>query len=392
MTRTNLRHTVLITLVLCLPGGMLPSAFAGEADVPTGKTLHATTEPDSTDRELQFLGSPYVSANSDVGFTIGFGASFTKGRDLNLTLSTSYSTRGFMSLSLKGEVVTGGARWIREIIVGRYKRRLYAPSGWSPDPYAVATSDRLLVTLAPLWEIRGVEVGPELYMLVADSRDFEGGDGNPWMGPTPGRFRAGSAVTGGVRARWRTMSATRPMHGWLLEGAVRGGVADGETFDKPRPEFALDLRAATALRLSDAFRLYLRGQGTYFEQAPQAVQPFLGGIETLRGQSLERDVGRRVLMSRSQFHYRFAKHWAWPGELAHRIWPLVPPLKLDLELVAFHDMGAVGDPLYDGWQRTRHGYGGGLRWVIPPELVFFFDIARAPDGTLFFYFGGGETL
>jgi hypothetical protein len=340
--------------------------------------------------QLRFLGSPYVAANSDVGFTIGLGASFNRGSDVNLTLSTSYSTRGFMSLSLRGEVVTGEVRWIREIIASRYKRELYQGAGWSPEAFASATTDRLQLTLAPLWKVQGVEVGPEVNLVMANSYDSEFTSGYEYWAPA--RFKRGLVATGGVRYRRRTMSATRPMSGWLLDGAVRVGVADGEMLIEPQPEVAIDAQAATALKISGPLRLYLRGQYIYSKEAPDPVQPFLGGIQTLRGQPLERDYGRRILMSRSQLHYRFAHNWAWPGQLANRLIPIIPPLRLDLELVAFHDMGMVGSLSSVPWYMPRQGFGGGIRWVVPPELVFFFDIASAPDGTLYFYFGGGETL
>ena len=51
-----------------------------------------------------------------------------------------------------------------------------------------------------------------------------------------------------------------------------------------------------------------------------------------------------------------------------------------------------GDPDYGGWRRTRQGYGLSLRLVLPPELVFFFDVAIMPGGDPMFYFGGGESL
>ncbi len=342
----------------------------------------------------QVLGAPYVTADPDFGVIIGAGAGIARVPHLSLILNGAVSTGGLAGGTVRGELER---RTVRYLFTNRFwnnPENLYPSQGALPDAFAEAMVQRAEFQLAALFQLgNNLELGPEIWTLFAKGVDPETPAGNPLEIAHLPRYQRGELVLGGLRGRYRTTSAVRPMDGVVLDLALRAGRADGTTLPGPQATVAADLWAAIAKPLAPRWKLYLRGWARYQDTAPPSVRNPLGGLLTLRGQPFARDYGRRMLAGRFQLHYTAAQEVRFIGEWAHALIPVIPPLVLQAELAPFADVGAVADPDPGGWERTRQGYGISLRLVLPPELVFFFDLAYAPGAdTPLLYFGGGETL
>ena len=350
---------------------------------------------DSTDIDTshwQILAYPWVSINSDEGLSVGFSAGIAQPPGIVLFPTVSVASVGKASIGIRGEIISGRWHGMGETTLFRSVRFLYPAGEGIPDYYASATVDRFYSSLSILRSTAsGIEIGPDLLIDIAKGKDAEDFDDQPLDIDTLARFGFGSIVQAGIRARWYNTSPIRPMDGWLVEGAIRAGRASGDANAGVCLDAAADWKIAWTKPISERTRIYLRGWGRHQWNSPPPVRNDIGWVRSVRGQPFHRDFGRRFISGRTQIHRTVLTGWGLPFRIAHSIWSKIPSYRLDVEMVGFYDVGVVGDPDF-GWKKTRHGYGVGLRFILPPELVFMLDFGITPGGDIRFYLGGGETL
>jgi len=362
----------------------------------------ASVENGKNKNKLQIIGAPYISASSDIGIEFGILTGIAKYPELISYLYFYHSTEGYTGIGIRGERSLNSWRLVTANYVTHILRKVYPDDVGTPEPYAKAAVDRLQIDLSVLRKnytppvevgIKGegmLEFGPDLSIDISKGKNPIDTDGRPLNISDIPRFQFGSIVHLGFRSRYRTTSAQRPLNGIIIDGALRVGRASGDALPKPRLDMSGDLKVAVVKRLSLRSRLYLRGQGRWQLESPPPNQYWLGGEKTLRGQPDQREFGRRVLCGRAQYHFTTINAWDFPFRLLHNISSLIPVMAMDIETVAFYDIGSIGDPDF-GWHKTRQGYGGGIRFVFPPEMVFSIDVAGTPHGGIRYYVGLGET-
>lgn len=368
---------VLAPLLLIL---LLPLTSLAESDDPANS-------------KWDFLGLPYLSVDPDFGTILGLAAGVQRAPNTSFIVNSSISTGGQMGMTLRGETGSDASTQVFTFRQWLNPAGVYPNIGALPDPSAVALLQRSEIKFA--WLNRYTETfefGPELWMEFDKGIDPETDGGIPLDVATIPRFQQGNMTLAGLRARYRTTSATRPLDGVIVDAALRAGRVDGITMTTPRLNVSGDLWLAMAKPLSGDVRLYSRIWFRAQSEAPVSVRNDLGGSRTLRGQPYNRDYGRRLIASRFQLHWTAMRNVTLFSDIAQYFIPIFPTLDLEVELAPFADIGAVGDPDLGGWSKTRQGYGLSFRFVLPPTLVFYIDLGYSPGGRPLLYFGGGETL
>jgi hypothetical protein len=349
-----------------------------------------STTPDNPSK-WQFLGAPYITADSDNGVIFGVGTGIAKQPNLALIINTSVSTTGLAGFTVRGEAASRNYRYIMKNAIWKFPTNIYSFQGAFPDWQVTSLLQHTEIQWAFLRKISpNFEMGPEIWTDFAKGLSPEDPDGNSVAVSNIPRLRDGSLALGGIRARYRTTSAVRPMDGVIIDFAIRAGRADGVMFTQPKFTTTADLWTAFAKPLSKRSKLYMRGWFRYQDQAAPSVRNGIGGIYSLRGQPYSRDYGRRLISTRIQYHYRLVDHVNIRA--IRKVLPFIPEWDLQFEVAPFADIGAVADSDFNGWHRTRQGYGISLRFILPPDLIFFLDLAMSPGGKQQFYFGGGESL
>jgi outer membrane protein insertion porin family len=124
--------------------------------------------------------------------------------------------------------------------------------------------------------------------------------------------------------------------------------------------------------------------GTVGEDIPPYMQFFIGGANSVRGYKLE-ELGKEIF-GKNQFIYTL--------EYRYLIIPTQPvkilkwTFSLGLELATFGDVGvAWSHPNDFNLDRTRSGYGAGVRLLVPGLDSLRFDFARNEEGQNVFNFG-----
>lgn len=356
-------------------------------------------ESSNPDSSRKFIAAPWVSANSDEGIAVGFTAGISKFPNLLLYSSLQTSTEGYSSLTLRGEMGNDRVRNIINAAASNAIRYSYDPYTSRPEPIAKALVNRYQVRYSRLFLMDDLlEIGPDILFDYSYGNRIEYIDGDGIeLNTIPGnvyvpRFAEGGSLTLGLRARYRTTNANRPLNGYMIDFAFRLGDGGFNKYDSRNGE----LRIAFARPVTNASRIYVRFLSQYQGSAEPPVQNHLGGENTLRGEPSQRDFGPGIICARMQYHLTVLDNWAFPFHLANRIWSIFPLWKMEVEGVCFYDIGSAESYNWGRrtgkWYKTRQGYGAGLRFVIPPELVLFFDVARSPHGSPRFYIGVGETL
>jgi len=377
-------------LLILLSGGVLKAIPEGE-----------TEESRYSRQSLDFLAAPYLSGSSDAGLEIGLMAGVARSPDLMAYFCGYHSSGGHKGLSLRGEYARGRVRVVTANYLTKIATREYPAREVSPPALAEADVSRIQVNLTLFRSLRSdssgtnsiptLEAGPDLALDIARSDAPRTLDGAVASDKVYRRFKSGKSVQIGVRGRYRTTSAQRPLNGVVLDGTLRTGIVECETFAEPRFEQSLYLSAAAARQMTSEFRLYFRLRAAWQNHAAPINRNWLGGDQTLRGQPDRRDLGRRLAAARSQAHLRVIRGWKGPMRLVHHVAPFFPIMAMDLETVAFFDAGRCGDPDF-GWLPWRQGCGGGVRFVFPPELVAAVDVAVSPGGSVRYYLSLGEML
>lgn len=394
-SNTSKSFVFILVLLIVLPSAILaqnPGSDTGE-EANNYADIASQVEEEARKQKWQFLGAPYVTADSDNGIILGIGTGIAKTPTAAFIINSSVSTTGLAGFTLRGEMGNERTRYILRNALWLFPSNIYPFQGDLPDWEATALLQHTEIQWAALRKITpNFEIGPEIWTDFAKGIEPEDQDGNPLNVNYIPRLIDGSLVLGGIRARYKTTSSVRPIDGVILDLAVRTGRADGVMFKTPRHTTTADFWAAIAKPISPKLRFYARGWFRYQDEAAPSVRNPIGGVFTLRGQPFARDYGRRMVAGRFQLHYKVAEHVKSIGRVAHRIIPFIPEWDLEFEVAPFADIGAVGDPEYGGWHRTRQGYGMSFRLVLPPDLVLFLDLAFTPGGAGSYYFGGGESL
>ena len=368
-----------------LIAAMILSPIAGYPAAPDSAAARSS--------DWEFLGAPYITIDPDFGLVGGIGLGLQKPPYTSMLIHGAVSTKRQSGLTFKGEAGSDKTTLVFTFREWLNPANIYPNAGALPDPVAKALLQRTEIKFSFLHRRTPTfEIGPDIWYEFDQGLEPESPDGIPLDVSSIPRYRSGSVAMTGLRARWRTTSATRPLDGIILDAALLAGRADGYEYTVPRLTIAGNLWISAAKPVTDRLRLYGRLRMDAISESPTSVRYFVGGENTLRGQPFNRDYGRRLIAARFQMPIRIARDVTLFTDIAQFILPFFPTWRLEMELAPFADFGAVGDPDLGGWKRTRQGYGLGFNIVLPPELVFFFDLGYTPGGSALFYFGAGETL
>jgi len=129
--------------------------------------------------------------------------------------------------------------------------------------------------------------------------------------------------------------------------------------------------------------------GTVGVEIPSYRQYFLGGANTIRGFKLE-DLGQDNF-GKNQFLYTLEYRYLLSPLKAYKIikWNVT----LGLELAAFGDVGIAWSTSEEfSWDRTRFGYGAGLRFLVPSVGMVRFDMGISQYGDVVLNFGVGSIF
>lgn len=179
------------------------------------------------------------------------------------------------------------------------------------------------------------------------------------------------------RDSWRV-----PHEGWHNEvsGSYLGG--DANTWN-----LGVDVRRYVPVkdRHTIATGPYLGLQsGRVDEDIPSYLQFFIGGANSVRGYVLE-ELGKEIFGKNQLLYtleYRYLAVPTRPIEILN--WTF----SLGIELAAFGDVGLAWSEARDfNIDRTRSGYGVGLRLLVPGLESLRFDVARSEEGDTVFNFG-----
>jgi len=342
--------------------------------------------------DLQFLGAPYVFANSDLGLVYGLGGGFSRSPNLYLLCFFNFSTNSL----IEGGVLQGEYSYLNWKLsdvswISKAPQYIYTIQNNDPQIIAKALMIRYELQLSDLRKVGNCEIGPTMIIRRSSSRDHKDKDDNPVPGDSFERFGEGSVQLLGIRSRYETTSPVRPIDGILIDGSLRFGRTNGDVYKLPRFDVDAEIKIGWARPITKGTRFYARIWSIFQLEAPPPVQQHLGWERNHRGQPYMREWGRRMLSGRFQYHITAFKRSPVPLAILHRWLPIIKPNRVDYEIVPFYDIGEVGDPAY-GWHKPRHALGIGLHLVLPPELVLRLDFAIAPGGPLRYFIGAGETL
>ena len=179
------------------------------------------------------------------------------------------------------------------------------------------------------------------------------------------------------RDSWRS-----PHEGWHNEASLLYIGGDANTWT-----LGLDARRYQPVgdRQTIATGPYLGLQtGTVGQDIPQYLQYFIGGANSVRGYELE-ELGKEIF-GKNQFLYTLEYRYLAIPTRPVKI--LKWTFSLGLELATFGDVGvAWSDPDDFNFDRTRSGYGVGVRLLVPGIDSLRFDVARSEEGNTVFNFG-----
>ncbi len=179
------------------------------------------------------------------------------------------------------------------------------------------------------------------------------------------------------RDSWRS-----PHEGWHNEVALLYIGGDANTWT-----WGMDVRRYHPIgeRHTIATGPYLGLQsGTVGEDIPEYLQYFIGGANSVRGYELEK-LGKEIF-GKNQFLYTLEYRYLAIPTRPVKI--LKWTFSLGLELATFGDVGVAWSHPHDfNVDRTRSGFGVGVRLLVPGLDSLRFDVARSEEGNTVFNFG-----
>ncbi len=119
--------------------------------------------------------------------------------------------------------------------------------------------------------------------------------------------------------------------------------------------------------------------GYIFSEVPNPVLFRIGGGETLRGFPWKRFEGRGMGLYRNELRLTLVDEFNDPISRLRTKLSTLPELKPGIEFAIFADLGTTWyERLHS--DRIQLGYGGGLRVILPADVVGRADIAWSDDG------------
>lgn len=179
------------------------------------------------------------------------------------------------------------------------------------------------------------------------------------------------------RDSWRT-----PHEGWQNEisGLYLGGSADTWTLN-------IDVVRYQPLAPSHTLAtgpLLSVQSGEVGHQIPSYMQYFMGGANSIRGYELE-ELGKE-LFGKNQLIYNLEYRWLIMPVRALKVFKW--SVGVGLQAAAFADAGVAWSRGGDfAWDRTRVGYGAGLRVLLPSVEMLRLDVGFSQYGDVVFNFG-----
>ena len=124
--------------------------------------------------------------------------------------------------------------------------------------------------------------------------------------------------------------------------------------------------------------------GTVGVDVPSYMQYFLGGANSIRGYKLD-DLGRE-LFGQNQFLYTLEYRYVLSAPRPYKVFKW--SIGMGFELAGFTDVGVAWSRSQDfSLNRTRIGFGAGLRVLLPAVEMVRFDIGISQYGDVVFNFG-----
>ena len=174
-----------------------------------------------------------------------------------------------------------------------------------------------------------------------------------------------------------------PRRGWQnqwLNVSYFGGDANFWTFQ-------LDVNGYLPIKDNHSLAfgpLFTYQTGDVGEEIPPYFQYFMGGANTIRGYKLL-ELGKE-LYGKNQFLYNFEYRWNFIPMRPFKI--LKWKIGLGLQLAGFADAGIAWTRSQDlSLNRTRFGFGTGLRLMVPVFETIRLDLGVSQDGDVVFNFG-----
>ncbi len=341
---------------------------------------------------VQFLGAPYIFANSDLGLVYGMGGGLSRSPKLYILFFFNVSNNNLVEGGvLQGEYSYSDWKFSDVSWISKAPQYIYSLQDNNPEIIAKAIMTRFELQLSALRRVGNLEIGPTMMFRKSFARDHKDKDDNPIPRNSYERFGNANVELLGIRARYETTSPVRPTDGILLDGSLRFGRTNSNTYKSPRFDLDGEIKIGWTKPISSVSRFYSRIWCIFQLEAPPPVQQHLGWERNHRGQPYMREWGRRMLSGRFQLHFTFLERSKFPLDYLNKLIPVIKPDRMDFEIVPFYDVGEIGDPAF-GWHKPRHGFGIGIHAVLPPELVLRLDFAIAPGGPIRYFIGAGETL
>ena len=174
-----------------------------------------------------------------------------------------------------------------------------------------------------------------------------------------------------------------PKRGWqnqYLNITYTGGDADSWAF-----QFDVNGYVPIAENHSFAFGpLFTYQTGEVDKDVPQYYQYFIGGANTVRGYKLL-ELGKEIY-GKNQFIYNWEYRWNFVPMKPIKI--IKWKVGLGLQLAGFADAGIAWSRASDfSLNRTRFGFGAGLRLMVPVFETIRFDVGVSQYGDVVFNFG-----
>jgi len=384
---SKIKELLFVLLITFISFSQLTTDSFASADIKK-----ANDESEEEKAVWRGFATPFLFANSDDGFVFGLGLGLSKDPGLYLISGLELTTKGNNRVAVETEWYHKNNTIVLKVDLGRTKRYLYPATEISPDYFAKADMEDVEFRLSYMKKYKSsFEAGPTLWVESIKGLNPVDQKNNEISYDGIDIFNPAFIALAGYRFRSKTTSAVRPTDGYVIDISLMGGVSNFNLWSDPKEDMYSKLIAALAKPLNNNFMTYFRIAGSYQLNAPAPLQNYNGGFDRVRGHADRREYGRRIIWGRSELHWTLTRKFDWPQRVAHSIFSFFPTWPLELEIVPFYDFGMAGDPSY-GWNRTRHGLGAGIHFILPPELVLRLDLAAAPGGELFYYFTIKQSL
>lgn len=310
---------------------------------------------------------PALSYTEENGFSVGLGVASPNFLGRKMSLSASFVVGGTTTYKFKGENPWITGNHVSGGFEAWHQTRPNQLLDFRQTSDMVALNGGTYLGETGRLKFHGgyYGVGSDKDGITLSSRNHD----DLWHG--------GVSLGNDSRDSWRA-----PREGWKNELAVLYLGGDANTL-------AVDFDVNFYLPLSPGHTLasgpLLSFQsGDVGEEIPSYMQYFLGGANSVRGYKLE-ELGKE-LFGKNQLLYNLEYRWNFLPVRALKIFKW--SFGVGLQAAAFGDVGVVWDRSQDfSLDRTRAGFGAGLRLLLPGMEMMRFDVGMGQDGDVVFNFG-----